>query len=183
MAIESEMIQTRVLYGTKGPDKWSFLMDGVLDPQAGRDNARFHEFTIEGRPWQISIENARPIPAWQCPPHPAIELGRHDHDWSEAWEFTGIVSGGHHVLAIYSPWSRKGVFLFWDIRLAGHMDCTDCRQDIHTFFAVKGNSDALLALTRAMEHMVRGSALGGYHVDCVDCWGLFRQLRQSVELP
>jgi hypothetical protein len=76
-----------------------------------------------------------------------------------------------------------GVYHFWLIALAGHRECNECRRDIHQFFADRTNSVALLALTRAMEHMVRGSALGGYHIDCEPCWKLFRELRQSCELP
>jgi hypothetical protein len=185
MAAILEPLNAEVLYGTKGPDKWSFQMEGILDRTY---DGRYHEFTIDGKEARIAIKDGRPLAAWQCPPHPAINPDRHDYEWSEAWEFSGVgsivgIGQGYEVLAIYSPRSRKGVFHFWPIALAGHQDCSGCRRDLHQFFADRTNSVALLAMTRAMEHMVRGSALGGYHVDCEPCWGLFRDLRRSCELP
>ena len=183
--IPLESTTADVCYGDKGPDKWAFQMEGVLDEKyEGRD----HEFTVDGKKMKITICDARRLPSWQCPTHPQIDPDRQDYEWAEAWEFHGVghvqgVGQGCHVLGIYSPRSRKGVFHFWPIALAGHLDCSGCRRDLHQFFADRTNSVALLALTRAMEHMVRGSALGGYRVDCEPCWDLFKQLRQSCELP
>ena len=91
--------------------------------------------------------------------------------------FLAVTSGDRcSVFSIALLRCHVGVVVSW----AG---ASGCRRDLHQFFADRTNSVALLALTRAMEHMVRGSALGGYRVDCEPCWDLFKQLRQSCELP
>ena len=44
--IPLESTTADVCYGDKGPDKWAFQMEGVLDEKyEGRD----HEFTVDGK--------------------------------------------------------------------------------------------------------------------------------------
>jgi hypothetical protein len=174
MPVPLEGTSGQIVYGTGGPDKWEFIHYGVLDDSY--DGVR-HGFTINGVRMEIRIISARRLLSWQCPPHPDIDSNKHSYQWSDAWEFTGIGDPGY-VMGIYSTRSRKGVYHVWPIKSAGHKECDNTREDLHEFFRAGPNSSALLALTRAMEHMVRGSALGGYHVDCDDCWQLFRRLRQ-----
>lgn len=178
MAGKLEPMSSILRYGNKGPDKFTFLMEGILDrTYDGRD----HEFTIDGKKVLISITGGRPLPAWQCPSHPEISQDRQPYDWEEAWEFSGY-GDGCAVRGIYSVRSRKGVYHFWKLYVAEE-GCPAAQRDLHLFFAARGNSDALLALTRAMDHMVRGTAAGGHHVDCAECWELFRTLRNTCELP
>lgn len=170
-----EQSSSRVLYGNGGPDKWDFIHQGVLDR---RHNGTPHTFTIGGKKTDMRIVAARQIPSWQCPPHPDINPEQRSYLWSEAWEFSGVGDLGR-ILGIYSTTSRRGVYHVWPIRLVDPKSCKDSRMDIFRFFTDVTNSEALMALTRAMEHMVRGSALGGYHVDCEECWDVFKQLRQQ----
>jgi hypothetical protein len=178
MAIELEPISKpsrgTIRYGTKGPDKWSFVHDGILDSKQDRTD---HEFTIDGKKVAVGIIHARPLPFWQCPSHPDIPEG-HDWEWSDAWEFYGV-GDGCYILGVYSVRTRKGVYHCWPI--VGIEGCPEARQDLREFFTAKDSGQAMLALARAMEHMVRGSALGGYHVDCGECWELFQHMRRSCD--
>jgi hypothetical protein len=167
-----------LVYGTKGPDKWTFIQDGILDR---KHDGTDHRFTIDGREVDLVISAGRPLPYWQCPPHPDIDPQRYCYEWSDAWEIEGCGGDGQNFVGIYSLKSRKGVFHFWPLKLKDE-SCPDARQDMWQFFTAKQNSTSLLALKRAMDHMVRGSAVGGYHVDCEKCWQLFRRLRRTCDL-
>jgi hypothetical protein len=170
------------LYGDRGPDKFDFLWDGILDRNS---EGTTHVFRIEGERFIISISGGRQIPTWQCPSHPQIPEG-HDFVWAGAWEFWGSGRStqggcGYRVHGIYTPKSRKGVYHLWEIKGPGKEACSAAQSDLLAFFAAPGNSAALLALERAMSHMVRGSAVGGsHHVDCQDCWTAFHGLRHTV---
>jgi hypothetical protein len=164
-------------YGTYGPDKWTFIHEGILDRKPdGTD----HEFFIDGRKVNIVITAGRRIYDWECPSHPNVDPSRHYYAWTDAWEFSGC-GAGCHIEGIYSPRSRKGVFHFWPIHIAED-GCLDARRDLQQFFIARNNSEALLALTRAMTHMARGTAVGGHHVDCQSCWEVFQKFRQARDV-
>jgi len=173
------------LYGTHGPDKWSFVHDGILDREPdGTD----HTFTIDGRRMQVSISAARPMPYWQCPKHPEIHESRHPYEWAGAWECwgSGFDEERHEAFSfhgVYSTKSRKGVYHVWPIHGGGGEGCPTAREDLQEFFTGKDNSESFLALERAMHHMVRGSGVGGeHHIDCRECWELFRTMRRSCDV-
>lgn len=173
-----------VLYGKEGPNKYDFIHHGILDDEY--EGTR-HRFVIDDREFRIKISGGRKIPAWQCPKHPEINESYHGLEWADAWEFWGCGSddsGGYHVHGIYSLKTRKGVYHLWTIYCGGGEGCPTARQDLYAFFGNRNNDNSLLALERAMRHMVRGPGIGGeHHIDCKDCWELFRQLRRSCELP
>ncbi len=175
--------RTSTSFGDKGPDKYTFLFEGLLDRTY---DGRNHEFVINGRKMDVCIRGGRQIPSWQCPNIPGIAEGRVEYEWADAWEFSGYAydeRGVHGVQGIYSPKSRRGVYHLWLMQVPKGDGCPDARQDLHAFFANRDNDQALLALERAMRHMVRGTAVGGHHIDCEECWELFRALRQTCELP
>jgi hypothetical protein len=186
--LTEEGIPLGTVFITGGPSKYDFLVAG-LHTIGGGDYAGQHEFKLTYGDYlekqvNIRVTGVRQMPAWLCPFLPGFSDDRqHNLVWSEAWEFDGYCPGhGVPVRGIYSPMSRKGLAFLWQ----AHVDdygCAGCKHDLHVFFANHDNNTAMLALGRAMGHMVRGSAVGGYHVDCPQCWDLFQQLRRTCELP
>lgn len=172
---------------TGGPGKYEFLIEGLLQESDLRV-LRFHLKIPEGCvPWvPVRVTGAKKVSSSACPPFPAeISGGPKDHDlvWEEAWEFAGFVPGhGVPVRGIYSPVSRKGVAFLWQAH-ADDYGCPGCRRDLLRFFSDPDERTGLLALERAMVHMFSGSYLGELYNRCEECLTLFRELRQSCDLP
>ncbi len=169
---------------TKGPSKFDFFHRGLFNRS---DAARWTglDFQLAGLyEVRVGIQSARQLESWLCPELPSeLSCGDSERDWQDAWEFTGYVPGeGIPVRGIYDVHTRKGVVHLWQ----AHVDdygCVGAKHDLHMYFANGDNTVALLALERATKHMARGSVVGGHHVDCKECWELFKELRRSCELP
>lgn len=180
-----------VLYAVGGPGRYEFLIEGLLVRGGGDHNAAL-KFKLKSASADkvfsvyIRITGARHVQTSACPPFPSEAGARNrDHEdlWDGVWEFTGYCPGqGIPVRGLYSPLSRNGVVFLWQ----AHVDdygCDGCRRDLHRFFADPDVRTGLLALERAKTHMFCGSIVGELYNRCENCLELFRELRQSCELP
>jgi hypothetical protein len=175
-------IPVGTMYITGGPGKYEFFRQGVEDACSEPHGLDFKlEVHYEVR---MRIRGVRQMPSWQCPRLPPdLSTGSDERDWRDAWEFTGCVPGyGIGALGIYDVHTRKGIAHLWQASMDDY-GCAGARRDLHTFFATMSGRAAMLALERAMSHMTRGSSVGCYHIDCRECWELFRELRRSCDLP
>lgn len=185
MALSEGGIPLGTYWGTRGPGKWEFLMENLLDRSQRHTR---HVFVLGDSltgncsvPIRVTAASQRD---YALPKVPADIVRGDQHAWEEVWKFEGYVP--QHAIGVrgfYSPISRIGIYHLW----LAHVDdygCAGARRDLVTFFGSKNGEDVGLALVRAMQHTADGIGFPGEpKVRCTLCWNLFNELRQSCELP